>query len=172
LLLIQTATKKEGVLKKNIKWKKKAIGFILAAAVFFITVSLATVTWADEDEQTAEEATACPFVQLTKTLTMEPPAEMEAKQGPVTWPHLAHAMQYGCSICHHKWQPEEEALPQKCFTCHNNENQQGAPNFFVAFHDRKSDKSCLGCHSALKKENPETPAPLVCTQCHVRPDNE
>lgn len=158
--------------QKNIKWKRTVAWLVLALAALFVVSSLSANTRAEEEEKTDDKAAICPSIELAKTLTMKPPAEMEAKQGPVAWPHLAHAMQYGCGICHHKWQPKEEALPQKCFTCHNNESQQGAPNFFVAFHNRKSDKSCLGCHSALKKENPETPAPLVCTQCHVRPDSE
>lgn len=146
---------------------------ILAVIAFFVLfVCYASLTQAQENEQEQEKSADPASIKVTRTIYMKPPAEMKAKQGPVTWPHLAHAMQFGCSDCHHKWQPEKEAVPQKCFACHNNDSQPENPNFFRTFHDRRSGKSCLGCHTTLKKENPETSVPLACTKCHVKPESE
>ncbi len=82
-----------------------------------------------------------------------------------------------CSECHHVYEDGknvwEEGMPAaKCETCHNELTVKGEKklppddqkkNLKLAFHN-----NCRGCHKEVKKENPETKAPLKCSQCHEK----
>jgi len=82
-----------------------------------------------------------------------------------------------CRECHHiikdgknVW---DESMPAaKCETCHDELTVKGErklppevqqKNLKLAFHN-----NCRGCHKKIKKENPETKAPLKCSECHEK----
>ncbi len=82
-----------------------------------------------------------------------------------------------CNECHHIYEEGEnswkEGMPvDKCEKCHNEptiKKEKKLPqdaqskNLKLAFH-----KNCKGCHKGLKKENPDTKAPVTCKQCHPK----
>jgi len=82
-----------------------------------------------------------------------------------------------CNECHHVYEGGEnlwkEGMPvDKCEKCHNEPTIKGEKklppdvqkkNLKLAFHG-----NCKGCHKKVKKENPETTAPVTCKQCHPK----
>lgn len=98
-------------------------------------------------------------------------------KAPVELTHKKHAEDYkiACTECHHVMKDGKNVWKQgdpveKCDKCHNEPTIQGEKklppdqqklNLKIAFHD-----NCLGCHQKLKKDKPDTKAPVTCTQCH------
>jgi hypothetical protein len=80
-----------------------------------------------------------------------------------------------CTECHHKFVDgknvwKEGDPVESCETCHTNgaiKDEMKLPpdqqklNLKLAFHN-----NCVGCHKKLKKENPQSKAPVACTGCH------
>lgn len=123
----------------------------------------------DKDEEEVSASEEREAVAVARTITMAPPEGVEAKQPPVTFSHLEHAMDHGCGACHHQWEPEKQDVPHACSTCHTNfEQMQGEMSFFKAFHDRQAEASCLGCHGATIKEEGSPAGPIKCNECHIR----
>ena len=82
-----------------------------------------------------------------------------AKYAPINFAHAKHAAQK-CEDCHHKM---GESTDMKCTACHNNTADKKADDSFdKAFHDRKSNHSCVGCHTNLKS------GPTKCNDCHTK----
>jgi hypothetical protein len=139
---------------------KKILVFVL---VFLVTCAVAH---AQENGESADEGTKMEksFV-FDKSLTLDPPEEgMEAKRAAVSFPHLQHSMDYGCSKCHHEWDMQKRNVPQSCVSCHNDfELTHGESSYFGAYHSRQSEWSCVGCHS---KQGEKSAAPLKCPACH------
>lgn len=95
----------------------------------------------------------------------------------VAFTHKKHAVDYkiACADCHHKFEAgknvwKEGDAVDKCEVCHNEPTVQGEKklppeqqklNLKLAFHE-----NCQGCHQKLKKEKPDTTAPVTCTGCH------
>lgn len=108
-------------------------------------------------------------IELEKTIITETPEGVESTQPQVTFPHLNHAMEYGCAACHHQWEPDTEASPAKCFECHSNTKERtGEDSYFAAFHDRQAETSCLGCHMTTSRDEDSSSGPLKCNECHIR----
>lgn len=98
---------------------------------------------------------------------VEAPAEKPKKSAPgkvvldyykggkaaVPFDHKAHTKAGSCKTCHH-----DERIG--CSECHGTSGGD-APSLKTVFHD-----NCKGCHKALVKENPESPAPTKCAGCH------
>lgn len=98
-------------------------------------------------------------------------------KAPVEFTHKKHAEDYkiACTDCHHKFENgknvwKEGDPVQKCEACHNEPTIQGEKklppeqqklNLKLAFHE-----NCVGCHQKLKKDKPDTKAPVTCTGCH------
>lgn len=98
-------------------------------------------------------------------------------KAPVEFSHKKHAEEYkiACTDCHHKFENgknvwKEGDPVQKCEACHNEPTIQGEKklppeqqklNLKLAFHE-----NCVGCHQKLKKDKPDTKAPVTCTGCH------
>jgi hypothetical protein len=98
-------------------------------------------------------------------------------KAPVEFTHKKHAEDYkiACADCHHKFEGgknvwKEGDPVQKCEACHTEPTIQGEKklppdqqklNLKLAFHD-----NCVGCHQKLKKDKPDTKAPVTCTGCH------
>jgi hypothetical protein len=100
-------------------------------------------------------------------MTLSVPEGAEATQAPVDFSHTKHSA-VECTTCHHKW--DETGDPQSCSDsgCHNNlEAKRGDDSFYMAFHDRRSEQSCIGCHSAKGKAG-EATGPKSCTKCHPK----
>ncbi|NSW85166.1 MAG: cytochrome c3 family protein [Syntrophobacteraceae bacterium] len=98
-------------------------------------------------------------------------------KAPVEFTHKKHYEDHkiACADCHHVYKDgknvwKEGDPVEKCEKCHTEPTIQGEKklppdqqklNLKIAFHD-----NCQGCHQKLKKENPETKAPVTCAQCH------
>ncbi len=119
--------------------------------------------------------------------TEMPPAEIiilsplwkEHTRGGVAFTHENHEKKYKveCDECHHVYENGKnvwkKGIPvSKCEVCHNEGTVKGETklspdvkkkNLKLAFHG-----NCQGCHRKLKRENPESKAPTVCSKCHVR----
>ena len=79
-----------------------------------------------------------------------------------------------CNECHHIYEDGKNTWKDgitvtKCGECHDEptiKNETKLPpedqkkNLKLAFHN-----NCRACHKTLKKENPETKAPVTCKQC-------
>jgi hypothetical protein len=92
--------------------------------------------------------------------------------------HKKHAEDHGvaCKECHHVFEDgknvwEEGDHVQKCQECHTEPTIRGEKrlpeaqqklNLKLAFHN-----NCGGCHKTLKRENPDTTAPVTCNECHA-----
>lgn len=93
---------------------------------------------------------------------------------PTEFQHKTHeAVVAECQTCHHMWEDESEP-PQKCTDagCHDLIGAKGAEmrevnSAYFAYHDRKSEHSCVGCHQALKQAG-EATGPLPCNACHPK----
>lgn len=98
-------------------------------------------------------------------------------KAPVEFSHKKHNEEYKieCAHCHHKFEGGKNVWKQgdavqKCDACHTEPTIQGENklppdqqklNLKLAFH-----KDCQGCHQKLKKDKPDTKAPVTCTGCH------
>ena len=98
-------------------------------------------------------------------------------KGPVKFTHKKHAEDYkvACADCHHVYKDGKNVWKQgdqvdRCEKCHTEPTIQGEKklppdqqklNLKIAFHE-----NCQGCHQKLKKEKPDTKAPVTCTGCH------
>lgn len=119
---------------------------------------------------------------ITSSMAIESPETIEMKDSlgktknptytPVVMPHKKHE-KLKCETCHHKWTDKNQP-PLKCTSsgCHDLFNAKGKQmmdkkSAYFAFHDRKSNHSCMGCHFTNKKQNKVT-GPLVCKKCHVK----
>ncbi|MCF8030220.1 MAG: cytochrome c3 family protein [Desulfohalobiaceae bacterium] len=135
-------------------------------ALFFAFVFLLifTIGHAQQESNSTEASQNKDVLQLQNTIIMEPPEDgMEANRKSVQFPHLQHALDHGCSNCHHTWELEELESPYQCVECHDNfETTHGDDSYFGAFHSRGSEYSCVGCHY---KEGGDA-GPLKCPVCH------
>jgi hypothetical protein len=98
-------------------------------------------------------------------------------KAPVQFSHKKHAEEYKdpCTSCHHVFKDgknvwKEGDPVEKCSKCHTEMTIEGEKkltpeqqklNLKLAFHN-----NCQGCHQKLKKEKPDTKAPVTCAGCH------
>lgn len=98
-------------------------------------------------------------------------------KAPVEFTHKKHAEDYkiACNECHHVYKDGKNVWKDtdpvdKCDKCHNEPTIEGEKklspeqqklNLKLAFHN-----NCQGCHQKLKKEKPDTKAPVTCAACH------
>lgn len=100
-------------------------------------------------------------------LTLRPPEGMKANKTFVAFPHARHeAAELDCITCHHTWDGTSEI--QKCATsgCHDQPGKKGANSFYAAFHNKRTENSCLGCHKVEKKAGRDVP--ISCKSCHPK----
>lgn len=83
---------------------------------------------------------------------------------PVLFNHFTHASSHGyklaCATCHHT-----EDL-SKCTKCHGEVSMAGEDRGAVPKAKRAFHRQCKGCHAAIRKNNPHSPAPTHCDACH------
>ena len=140
--------------------KRRLVSCMAISALVFSAALLALAA-----QQPPEEITIKPSIwsNLTKTS--------------VQFTHKKHSTEYkaACNECHHVWKDgknvwKEGDEVQTCDKCHTEPTTQGemklSPdqkklNLKFAFHTQ-----CWNCHRKLKKENPASKGPIVCSGCH------
>jgi len=138
----------------------------LASGIFAVMLVLAAVFVVVAADQQAPD-----------TITIKDSLWTAHTKAPVTFTHKKHAEEYkiACDECHHKYENGKNVWKQgnpvqKCDACHNEPTIEGEKklppdqqklNLKLAFHG-----NCQGCHQKLKKEDPNTKAPVTCTGCH------
>ena len=123
---------------------------ILALCVLVLTVSVASA---------APEAPA--------ELKLGPPEGYKATKTMVDFSHTKHAnAKVECASCHHTWDGKSEIKSCASAACHDQPGKKGETAFYNAFHSKKSDTSCLGCHKIMKKDGKVVP--VACKDCHTK----
>ncbi|MFW5490616.1 MAG: cytochrome c3 family protein [Desulfovibrio sp.] len=101
-------------------------------------------------------------VDAPADMVIKAPAGAKVTKAPVAFSHKGHASM-DCKTCHHKWDGAGAIQPCQASGCHANAAaKKGDDSFYMAFHERKSEKSCVGCHKSMKK------GPTKCTECHPK----
>ncbi len=119
------------------------ISLLITALVGVLTVSMVAAAKAPADG-----------------LAMDYPGA-KAKYAPIKFNHSTHAA-LACEKCHHKM---NEASDMKCTSCHSDTSKAAKRNpegYDYAFHNRKSESSCVGCHKSMKS------GPTKCNDCHTK----
>jgi len=112
-------------------------------------------------------ATALANPPSPDALRLGPPEGMEAGQPLVDFPHGRHAQGVAdCITCHHPRDDKSDIRSCRAPGCHDQPGKKGETAFYAAFHARKTDRSCLGCHKAEKKVGKAVP--VSCSQCHKK----
>lgn len=110
---------------------------------------------------------------LPNLYAVEPPGEMvlkvpegiEATQSPVVFSHDSHS-DLDCAACHHKLDEEPDDYSCVSAGCHDDwEAKRGDASAYQAFHNFRSEHSCLGCHR-VKAQAGEESGPAKCPDCH------
>lgn len=139
----------------------KLASFVALAAVFVFSAALL----------------AFAAQQAPESITLKPSLWANLTKAPVVFSHKKHAEDYkiACDKCHHVFKDGKNVWKEgdhvdKCDKCHTEPTIQGEKklspdqqklNLKLAFHN-----NCVGCHQKLKKEKPDTKAPVTCAQCH------
>lgn len=103
----------------------------------------------------------------------------EHTKEPVRFTHERHHTEYGiaCDQCHHVYENgknvwQEGMEVRKCQACHNEPTIKGETklptevqkkNLKLAFHN-----NCRSCHRDVRRDNPDSKAPVICSGCHVK----
>ncbi len=117
------------------------------------------------------------FAQQKAPDTMSIKAFPTPTKAAVELTHKKHAEDHkiACSECHHVYKDGKNVWKDsdpvdKCGKCHTNMVVEGEKklspedqklNLKLAYHN-----NCVACHQKLKKEKPDTKAPVTCAQCH------
>lgn len=100
-------------------------------------------------------------------LKLGPPEGMKATKTLVDFSHQKHGdAKIDCVTCHHTWDGKSDVKSCATAGCHDQKGKKGVNAFYTAFHAKKSDKSCLGCHKIVKKEGKVVP--VSCKSCHPK----
>lgn len=99
-------------------------------------------------------------------IVMKAPNGEKMTKAPVDFPHKAHVDNgLDCMTCHHKATDKNAITGCSVEGCHTNTDKKAKKDpkgFYAAFHAKKSEASCLGCHKKLKK------GPKGCKDCHPK----
>ena len=100
-------------------------------------------------------------VEAPADMTIKVPAGMTATQAEVAFSHKGHA-KIDCKVCHHKGEATQKCASAGCHDSTDPKDKTSEHSFYKAYHDMKSEKSCIGCH---KKE---AKGPTKCPECHPK----
>jgi hypothetical protein len=101
-------------------------------------------------------------------MKLSPPEGMKARKAFVDFSHEKHgAAKIDCTTCHHTWDGKSEIQGCSSSGCHDQTGKKGTTAFYTAFHSKKSETSCLGCHKIIKKKEGK-PVPVACKACHKK----
>ncbi|BCS86900.1 cytochrome c3 family protein [Pseudodesulfovibrio sediminis] len=101
-------------------------------------------------------------------LKLGPPEGMTASKTMVDFSHKRHDdAKIDCVTCHHTWDGKSDI--QSCATpgCHDQPGKKEKTAYYTAFHSKKAENSCLGCHKIVKKRDGK-PVPVSCKSCHPK----
>ncbi|QJB57529.1 cytochrome c3 family protein [Pseudodesulfovibrio sp. zrk46] len=127
--------------------------FLISTMAISVLILSAALAWAT--------------VEAPKELTLQPPASIKATKTFVAFPHAKHeAAKLDCKTCHHTWDSKADIMKCSSSGCHDQPGKKGENAYYTAFHFKKSDGSCLGCHKAMKKQGKNVP--VACKQCHPK----
>ncbi len=95
------------------------------------------------------------------------------KYAPIMFEHHAKhlGLADGCKACHHKWDGAGAIQGCRVDGCHTDTSKEAKKeptSYDSAFHARNAANSCVGCHSAQAKANPDCKAPTKCNDCHSK----
>ncbi|MGE4292914.1 MAG: cytochrome c3 family protein [Desulfovibrio sp.] len=95
------------------------------------------------------------------------------KYAPIMFEHHAQhlAVQGGCVTCHHKWDSKSAITGCRVEGCHSDtskEMKREPTSYDSAFHSKTAANSCIGCHTAMLKDNPAFKGPKKCNDCHSK----
>lgn len=100
-------------------------------------------------------------------LKLGPPEGMKATKPLVDFSHATHgAAKIECATCHHTWDGTSDVKSCATAGCHDQPGKKGKTAFYTAFHSKKSETSCLGCHKIVKKNGKVVP--IGCKSCHPK----
>jgi len=102
---------------------------------------------------------------------MEAPNGQKMTKTAVTFPHKAHVdgSKIDCLTCHHKATSKDDVKGCASEGCHTDASKAAKKDpkgFYQAFHSKKLDASCLGCHKKEKKAGKKVP--VSCKACHPK----
>lgn len=105
-------------------------------------------------------------------IVMKAPEGVKMKKTPVEFTHKKHEAEYGidCMVCHHKAESKDAITGCAVEGCHMDASKgakKDPKGFYQAFHSKKSDASCLGCHKKEKKAGKKD-IPVSCKSCHPK----
>lgn len=105
---------------------------------------------------------------LPQDMLLLPPDGWVTNRAGVPFSHELHDADgtVACVTCHHEWDGEGEPLGCASEGCHVSESRRDPMSFYGAFHDRNSERSCVGCHRTAQRESDARP-PVSCNGCHV-----
>lgn len=113
-------------------------------------------------------ALAWAAVDAPGDLKLQPPEGMKARKSFVDFSHASHgAAKIDCITCHHTWDGKSDVQSCAASGCHDQPGKKETNAFYAAFHDKKSETSCLGCHKAEKKQGNKN-VPVSCKSCHPK----
>jgi len=100
-------------------------------------------------------------------MKLAPPEGWKATKTLVDFSHDLHATaKVDCVTCHHTWDQKSDIKSCAASGCHDQPGKKGKNTFYTAFHAKKSETSCLGCHKIVKKEGKVVP--VSCKSCHPK----
>ncbi len=106
------------------------------------------------------------------TVTMKAPEGARMTKPAVVFPHKAHADNgLDCMTCHHKAKSKDAVKACASEGCHTDASKgakKDPKGFYAAFHSKKSEASCLGCHKKTKKSKAGKKLPVSCKVCHAK----
>ena len=113
-------------------------------------------------------ALAWAAVDAPADLKLGPPEGMKATKTLVDFSHSKHdAANIDCVSCHHTWDSKSDIQSCSAAGCHNQKGKKEVNSFYFAFHNKKSETSCVGCHKVAKK-NGNKNVPVGCKSCHPK----
>lgn len=103
-------------------------------------------------------------------MVLKAPEGVKMTKPEVAFPHKAHETAgIDCMTCHHKATDKNAIKGCAVEGCHMDASKAAKKDpkgFYQAWHSKKSDASCLGCHKKLKKEGKKVP--VSCKDCHPK----
>lgn len=128
--------------------------FIISTMTLCVLILAAALAWA--------------AVEAPADLKLGPPEGMKASKTLVEFSHAKHgAANVECATCHHTWDGKSKVQSCAAPGCHDQPGKKGETAFYSAFHAKKAENSCLGCHKIAKKAG-KANVPVSCKSCHPK----
>ncbi len=103
-------------------------------------------------------------------MVLKAPEGAKMSKAPVDFGHKSHETKgIDCMVCHHKSTDKASITGCAVEGCHTDASKgakKDPKGFYQAFHSKKSDASCLGCHKKEKKAGKKPP--VGCKDCHPK----